>query len=254
MMKKIIVLLAVSALVLAMAPAAQADVITGITATASSEHGVGTGDHRSADQLVDGSGLDGTGLLHAQGSSGDAMWLNYRYTGAAATWVLFDLGKVYAISSLQVWNWGESDWFLGAGVNGVVVEYGTTAELGSTVPDITSFDITSLSGADPFAGTPYTPAATFTARYIKFDITSTHGTGSGIDTGGNLDGGNWGYIGLSEVQFDGVPFYANGCEAAKDGTYTKLMALEKGDTNYDCKVNLADFATIALNWMTDQSF
>jgi hypothetical protein len=26
-----------------------------------------------------------------------------------------------------------------------------------------------------------------------------------------------------------------------------------GDTNYDCKVNLADFAALALNWMADKS-
>jgi hypothetical protein len=53
-----------------------------------------------------------------------------------------------------------------------------------------------------------------------------------------------------------VHVYADGCEARKNETatpYTELMAREKGDTNYDCKVNLADFAAMASYWMVDES-
>jgi hypothetical protein len=42
------------------------------------------------------------------------------------------------------------------------------------------------------------------------------------------------------------------CDAAKaDLPYGKSDALIIGDTNYDCKANLADFAVIASNWMVD---
>ncbi|MBW8014995.1 MAG: hypothetical protein FVQ82_02335 [Planctomycetes bacterium] len=37
-------------------------------------------------------------------------------------------------------------------------------------------------------------------------------------------------------------------------TYDETEAREKGDTNYDCKVDLVDFAVIASNWLTDVSF
>jgi hypothetical protein len=35
--------------------------------------------------------------------------------------------------------------------------------------------------------------------------------------------------------------------------YTEEDALLKGDTNYDCEVNLVDFAALASNWMTNES-
>ena len=43
----------------------------------------------------------------------------------------------------------------------------------------------------------------------------------------------------------------DGCDAAKIGLpYSPTDARLVGDTNYDCKVNLADFAVMASNWLT----
>jgi hypothetical protein len=54
--------------------------------------------------------------------------------------------------------------------------------------------------------------------------------------------------------FKAIPA-VDGCQAAKDaGSYTELMARERGDTNYDCKVNLVDLAAMALNWLSNASF
>ena len=51
-----------------------------------------------------------------------------------------------------------------------------------------------------------------------------------------------------------VTVYANSCAADKVLTpYSELTALEKGDTNYDCKVDLIDFAAMASNWLIDVS-
>jgi hypothetical protein len=36
-------------------------------------------------------------------------------------------------------------------------------------------------------------------------------------------------------------------------SYNETEARQKGDTNYDCEVNLVDFAAMASNWMTDES-
>jgi hypothetical protein len=48
--------------------------------------------------------------------------------------------------------------------------------------------------------------------------------------------------------------YLNGCDAAKGRNgYNEDAAQEIGDTNYDCKVNLVDFAVMASNWLTDVS-
>ena len=49
----------------------------------------------------------------------------------------------------------------------------------------------------------------------------------------------------------------DGCEFAKtnaDPLYTETAAREKGDTNYDCEVNLVDFAAMVENWLIDLSF
>ena len=51
-----------------------------------------------------------------------------------------------------------------------------------------------------------------------------------------------------------VTVYANSCAADKAQTpYTEEDARLKGDTNYDCKVNLVDFAAMAENWLIDVS-
>jgi hypothetical protein len=62
-----------------------------------------------------------------------------------------------------------------------------------------------------------------------------------------------------DTELDGAPddlvidVYANGCEAAKIEAvppYSELLAGQRGDTNWDCIVNLADLAVMAKNWMT----
>ncbi len=51
-----------------------------------------------------------------------------------------------------------------------------------------------------------------------------------------------------------VTVYENGCLAAKaENPYSDEDAREKGDTNYDCEVNLADFAAVASHWLVDAS-
>jgi len=165
--------------------------------TSSSE--IGGGFNRQNDFIVDGSGLSGGQHTTAVEPN---MWLS---TGDAFggtdtdPWVQFDLGAVYTINSIHVWNYNESPPDLtDRGVNAVTIQYGTTLALGSTVPGITSF--TKASGLGTYTGENFSGFTPFNARYIKFDIDSNHG-------------GDNNFYGLSEVQFDGIPI-PEPCSAA----------------------------------------
>jgi len=148
--------------------------------------------NRKDDFIVDGSGL--TGGQHTNVVEPN-MWLS---TGDAFGGqdldpsVTFDLGAVYTINSFHVWNYNEltgSTDLTGRGVNGVAVEYGVTAGLGSTVPGIASF--AQADSTATYAGEAFNTFTPFNARFIKFDINSNHG-------------GDNNFYGLSEVRFDGV--------------------------------------------------
>jgi hypothetical protein len=157
--------------------------------TASSE--IGAPFNRQDDFIVDASGL--VGGQHTPAVEPN-MWLS---TGTAFggadpdPFVIFDLGEVFTITSIRVWNYNESPPNLTTrGVNAVSVEYGTTAALGSVLPGITSFR--QADGLATYAGEVFDSFVPFTAQFVKFDINSNHG-------------GDNNFYGLSEVQFDGVP-------------------------------------------------
>lgn len=169
---------------------ANADVITGVIATATTESLSST-----AFNLVDGSGM--TGNLHGSFPNGQ-MWLSGASTPQS---VVFDLGAVYDVSQLKVWNYNEAgdspnpgDALVNLGANAVSVTYGTTLSgftLGGatgTVGSITSF--AKASGASGYTGETFN--APFQARYVKFDITSNYGHRV------------FNSVGLSEVQFVGT--------------------------------------------------
>jgi hypothetical protein len=55
---------------------------------------------------------------------------------------------------------------------------------------------------------------------------------------------------------DTVNFYVDGCAAAKgegETPYDKTWADSIGDRNYDCEVNLVDFADMASTWLNDEA-
>ncbi|MHC4537604.1 MAG: CBM96 family carbohydrate-binding protein, partial [Planctomycetota bacterium] len=61
---------------------------------------------KGPENTVNGSGLDETGLLHGNISEG-TMWLSDR-EGEQPTWIEYDLGKVYKLHEMWVWNSNES--------------------------------------------------------------------------------------------------------------------------------------------------
>ncbi len=142
----------------------------------------------SPSYLIDGSGLSGG--LHDN---------NYQYhmwasDGVHSTATLdFDLGALWILDNALVWNY---NWevMLARGTRGLTILVSSNGVDYNTVGDFTLTRGTGgLIPADVLAleGTP--------ARYVRFSLTSNYG-----DTG---------YIGLSEVQFDGsnaVPEPASG--------------------------------------------
>jgi hypothetical protein len=166
---------------------ANADVITGVAATATTESL-----YRTASNLVDGSGL--TGNQHGTYAN-TWMWLS---SNTVPQSVVFDLGALYNVSQLKVWNYNEAGFWEGGdlvnlGANAVSVTYGTTlsgSTLGGatgTVPSITSF--AKASGLGDYTGETF--SAPFQARYVKVEITSSYGHPINL-------------VGLSEVQFSGT--------------------------------------------------
>jgi len=167
---------------------AQAAIIANVTA--SSQIGDTTTFDRDDDYLVDGSGL--TGGAHT-GTVEPNMWLS---SGSGFGGidpdprVTFDLGGLYEITSIQVWNYNENPPNLtNRGVNAVSVNYGTTAALGSSVPGITNF--AQADATETYTGEVFDSFTPFQARFIEFDIDSNHGDANT-------------FYGLSEVQFDGT--------------------------------------------------
>jgi hypothetical protein len=128
-MKKLITLFAIAGLVLALAPAAQAQtIIAGVTATAGSEYDPGWGPDyvRSATKAVDGTGIlsgEGATGLHT-GNDTATGWFN---GGSATDWFKVDLGASYNVGKMYVWNGecGNGTW--DRGVNPADIYYSTVA-------------------------------------------------------------------------------------------------------------------------------
>ena len=160
----------------------------------SSSSEIGAPFNRINDHLVNGSGLVGEGH---DGTPDGTMWLSEGTCCGGAQdfdpWVQFDLGDVYLITSIRVWNYNEATGgnLTERGVNAVTIEHGITETLGSTVPGITNFTKAPEPVTNTYPGEVFDGFAPFTARYIRFDIDSNH------------NGDNF-FYGLSEVQFEGA--------------------------------------------------
>ena len=185
----------VTPLLVVAATVSHAEIITIAPENVSSSSDIGGGFDRIDDHLVNGSGLVAGGH---DGTPDGTMWLSMG-TCCGGTqdfdpWVLFDLGAVYTINSIHVWNYNEATGgnLTERGVNEVAIEYGLTEALGSTVPGITNFTQAPEPVTNTYPAEVFDTFTPFTARYIKFDIDSNH------------NGDNF-FYGLSEVQFDGVP-------------------------------------------------
>jgi len=146
----------------------------GIVATASSEDMDSPTEGASAQDTVSGSGLEGD----THSTAWEDTWTSYDTAASpnpargVGTWIHYDLGHVYGLGLMHVWNGNE---VTARGPSSVTIDYsvdGTNwTELGTfddwpEAPE--SDDYTGFDGPD-FAGV--------SARYILITVNSTHGSG-----------------------------------------------------------------------------
>ncbi len=161
--------------------------VENVTATASSE-----ALNRGAENVVNGSGLDETGLLHGK-KGDDNMWLS-DIAGPQPTWIEFEFDQPYKLHELWVWNSNDSlEPMIGFGFKDVTIEYsangtdyttlGTTHEF-ARAPGVAGYEHNTTID---FGGVP--------ARYVRLTANSSWG-------------GILPQFGLSEVRFLFIPVNA----------------------------------------------
>lgn len=161
---------------------------------------------RDADSLVDGSGLHvggfGTHTSVADGPAGfdnGPMWLNVGTTNCCGgvsnvnspgpgqddmPEVTFDLGDIYNVSDMRVWNYNEVN-ITTRGVNEMEVLVSVD---NVTFDSLGTFNLEIAPGREDVDFSETFALNANGVRYVKFDIISGHG-------------GDNGFVGLSEVQF-----------------------------------------------------
>ncbi len=177
------------------------------TAASSSQSG------RDPGNTVNGSGMnqDGSGDWY-HNTAGGNMW---NTSGADIGWITYDLGNVYALDFMHLWNFNEGSGWWQRGAKEVDVYAATTGTLaapdfGSKLGTITvspgngtnnyfghSFKLNAAAGAVPdgyAAGDATTPGFEVpAARFVRLDVQSTHNTAG------------YSGAGLGEVRFFGKP-------------------------------------------------
>ncbi|MEN8128311.1 MAG: discoidin domain-containing protein, partial [Planctomycetota bacterium] len=154
--------------------------ITSVVATASSSE-----PGKEAENIVNGSGLDDSGLLHGIGSVGN-MWLSAR-DADQPTWIEFEFDKVHKLTEMWVWNSNDSlEQAIGLGFKDVKIEYSTDGIDFTTLG--TTHEFTQALGTADYAHDTTIDMEGVAAKYVRLTANS-----------------NWGDIltqfGLSEVRF-----------------------------------------------------
>jgi len=192
----------------------QAALITGVSASASSEIN-GSGLFRAAFSTVDGSGLTGVGTaLDTHGNAPDPtlMWLttgSIGFTGAADTdpAMTFDLGGLYDVDTLRVWNYNETgsngdgtfNWTT-HGADEIAVSAGATL---GTMTQLQTINVLEAGGTAAEAAQDF--ASTLTGvQFIRFTIVSNHDGDNFVTDVYNTALDTTQFTGLSEVRFEGT--------------------------------------------------
>jgi hypothetical protein len=154
--------------------------------------------------LVNDSGLNG-GDTHDVASFNPSIKNSWLSATNDTEWLLiFDLGAIYDLASLQIWNFnfpGET----GSGANDVIIStsvddqnWDSWQSPGLTWESSQPFIFNEASGQSDYQGFTLDVSSLSPARYVQFDIESNFGSFFKDATGYNL-------VGLSEVRFFSTP-------------------------------------------------
>ena len=179
--------------------------ITGITIEDFSSYYAGTNLH--PDNLLNGNGLDVNGPDTHSTTAANNMWQSDS-GGPSAQYLVFDLGAVYDLASMKVWNFNEGGnaapsfnnqpYTQASGTKDVLLRGSATLPAGNDWDLMTSlgtYQIEMAPGDETTAfGTVLNVSGGTAVRYLLLDVQSSWDDGSGYP-----------WVGLSEVRFTEVP-------------------------------------------------
>jgi len=161
--------------------------ITNVLARASSSES-----GKEAENTVNGSGLDASGLLHGNESIG-TMWLSAA-DGNQPTWIEFEFDRVYKLYEMWVWNSNESlESVIGLGFKNVTIEYSIDDENYTTLG--TTHEFNQAPGTADYTHNTTIDMGGVPAKYVKLTANSNFK---------NI----LQQFGLSEVRFFSIPVQA----------------------------------------------
>jgi hypothetical protein len=175
--------------------------VTNVLATASSSE-----PGKEAENTVNGSGLDASGLLHGNESVGN-MWLSSE-GGEQPTWIEFEFQSVQKLYEMWVWNSNDSlERVIGLGFKEVKIEYSVDGAefitLGAT------HEFTQAPGAAGYAHNTTIDMGGVAAKYVR--LTAISNFKSILEQ-----------FGLSEVRFFSIPVSAREPSPASGATDVAL--------------------------------
>ena len=177
--------------------------IDGATIAASASSSV---EGKGPENTVNGSGLDETGLLHGNIGEG-TMWLSAEDANEAA-WIEYDLGRIYKLDEMWVWNSNESlEAWIGIGFKEVVIDYSVDGIEFETLGMTHEFN--QATGQPDYAHNTTVDFNGISARYVK--LTAKSNFKSMLDQ-----------YSLSEVRFFYVPVQARDPKPASTATDVPL--------------------------------
>ncbi|MHC4206890.1 MAG: discoidin domain-containing protein, partial [Planctomycetota bacterium] len=124
---------------------------------------------KGPENTVNGSGLDETGLLHGNIGEG-TMWLSER-NAEQPTWIEYDLGKVYKLHEMWVWNANDGlETSIGIGFKEVLIEYSSDGIEFMTLGNTHEFE--QGPGESDYAHNTTVDMEGIAARYIRLTANS----------------------------------------------------------------------------------
>jgi hypothetical protein len=151
------------------APAARADLITPVSASAESVWCC-----RPAVDTINGNGM--TGLLHGAGSGTGSMWM--AEANSLPSWIEWDLGADYLISGFRLWNYNETN-NSDRGTKTATVSTSTNGVNYNAVSGFTNYEFTQAPGTVGYAGEDYFFSSDLFVQYLRLDITENWGDSDG---------------------------------------------------------------------------